>query len=199
MTPRPTWALLAVAGLVLGGCGEPGRDAGTGAGQDVASTTPLTLVAPPVDTLAPDVQPVESPAPFTVVDGSLDLAGVVRSVDPLVIDTFGVTPPGAAAVATNGRGGTTLAAGDTVELSYQLYSWQTGEFYDGTPAGELRQVVVGANDLPGALDRALRWAAAGERLLVVIPARAPDLPAHLPDDSAYYAVVDVFGTFASEG
>ena len=188
---RAAATLVALLAVVAVGCGqatdpvaEPVADEPVAPGEDL----------PPVSTLPPEAVPEESEEPFRVVEGAFAFSRIVTSLDPLLISTVNITAPTAAVIATNGAAAANppVADGETVRISYQVYSWKSDEYYDGSPAGTLLDLTVGSSGLPAILDRSLHWAVPGDRLLVVLPAGTADLPAYLPHDTAYYAVIDVF-------
>ncbi|MEZ5219414.1 MAG: hypothetical protein R2715_23150 [Ilumatobacteraceae bacterium] len=207
-------ALVALAGTTLAACGDPrprprrtarpslrgDRDARRHGGADNTVPPIDDDPVPAGETLPPAKEPKNSPAPFRVVSGTYDLTAIVASVDPLIIETRLLDEPTSPVVATNGAGDASdrvpgqplVPSGTKVKLTYQMFSWQTNEYYDGTPSGTTVEVIVDDNDLPAAVNRALHWATTDARLLVGVPAGDPEIPYFVPADTAYYFVIDVF-------
>lgn len=128
-----------------------------------------------------------------MITGTYDVGSVIKTVDPLVLDTATAAQPTTVVVAVTkpGAAAPVAATGSAVSFSFQMYSWTTGEVYDGTSPGVPRQVTVDSNDLTPTLNEALHNATAGMQLIVMYPVGLPGIPDFVPDDVPYYLVVDV--------
>ncbi len=125
--------------------------------------------------------------------GTADITPLIRQRSPLLLATTTATAPTdvTAAVTTEGSGSLVAVSGSAVRLTFQMYSWRTGEPYDGTPPGQPLTVTVGAAAVPAALDAVLVGVSPGTEMIVTYPVGMIDLPGFVPDDDAYYVIVQI--------
>ncbi len=172
----------------------PSSATSTPASPAQASTVPPVPTAPAAPTVGVSAAPIPtvvSPSQVRVITGTANITPLIRQRAPLLLATTAAPAPTdvTAAVTTEGSGIAVAASGSAVRLTFQMYSWRTGELYDGTPPGQPLTVTVGSRGVPAALDAVLVGVSAGTEMIVTYPVGMADLPGFVPDDDAYYVIV----------
>ena len=173
-------AIVASAGLLamLSACGGSGgsnggtavTDSGNGAGTDGTTVESNPIV--PNDFTFPSV---------AAANGALD----VLPAGPLPLF------PARRTLAT-GTGGT-VEFGDPVVLSYNLYSWSTGELIESTSDFE-DPITVRAGvtqGIPDYLSNSLLGRNIGDKMQIIFHPGMEDLPEYLDSTDAYVVVLDL--------
>ena len=160
--------------------------------------------APRAADFAPINQPLPNPivypanaaipaVPILVGRGVYNVQSLILLADPLVADPTLGPPPTQLVVATVRPGAAKPVArvGDTIKVSYQLLSWQSGEVVDATPGASKPSIVLGGAAIAPAISKVLEGTTPGQTLLALFPAGTAGLPSYIPDDVAYLLVAEV--------
>jgi len=93
---------------------------------------------------------------------------------------------------TTGTGGT-VEFGDPVVLSYEIYSWSTGELIESTAEfDEPVTVRAGVTEgIPDYLSNSLLGRNIGDRMQIIFQPGMEDLPVYLDSTDAYVVVLDL--------
>lgn len=130
----------------------------------------------------------------TLSTGDFAFPAVTETAGGFDIDTPEGEAPEFSARRTVSKGtGSAIEFGDPVVISYQMYSWESGELVDSTDTlDEPLTIRAGVtNGVPDYLTKSLLGRQVGETIQVVFESNMEDLPEYLNRDDAYVLVVSI--------